>query len=58
MSIPDYSGNPSYRLSTAERDRALQAVMRLPIRRRAVVVLRFYDDLPEAQIADVVSVRP
>ncbi|MDN4639174.1 DUF1707 domain-containing protein [Agreia sp. PsM10] len=23
MSIPDYSGNPSYRLSTAERDRAV-----------------------------------
>lgn len=40
----------------AERDRTLQAVMRLPMRRRAVVVLRFYDDLPEARIADVLGI--
>ena len=30
--------------------------MRLPARRRAVVVLRFYDDLPEAEIADLLGV--
>lgn len=40
----------------AERDRTLGAVMRLPVRRRAVVVLRFYDDLPEQQIAEVLGV--
>ena len=34
----------------------LRAVMRLPVRRRAVVVLRFYDDLPEARIADVLGI--
>jgi RNA polymerase sigma-70 factor (sigma-E family) len=42
--------------SLAERDRTLQAVMRLPRRRRVVVVLRFYDDLSEAQIADVMGI--
>lgn len=40
----------------AERDRTLRAVMRLPVRRRAVVVLRFYDDLTEAQIASVLGI--
>ncbi len=39
-----------------ERDRTLRALGRLPSRRRAVVVLRFYDDLPEAEIADVLGV--
>lgn len=39
-----------------ERDRTLRAVMRLPVRRRAVVVLRFYDDLPESRIAEVLGI--
>ncbi|MGD9996751.1 MAG: sigma-70 family RNA polymerase sigma factor [Ilumatobacteraceae bacterium] len=41
---------------TAERDRTLRAVLRLPPRRRAVVVLRFYDDLPEAAIAQILGI--
>lgn len=41
----------------AERDAVLRSVWRLPPRRRAVVVLRFYDDLSEAQIAEVLGVR-
>jgi RNA polymerase sigma-70 factor (sigma-E family) len=40
----------------AERDRTLRAVASLPPQRRAVVVLRFYDDLPEARIADVLGI--
>lgn len=39
-----------------ERDRTLRSVMRLPARRRAVVVLRFYDDLTEADIARVLGI--
>ena len=39
-----------------ERDRTLRAVMGLPVRRRAVVVLRFYEDLPLAEIAAVLNV--
>jgi len=41
---------------TVERDRTLRAVLGLPPRRRAVVVLRFYDDLSMARIADVLGV--
>jgi RNA polymerase sigma factor (sigma-70 family) len=40
-----------------ERDRTLRSVMRLPLRRRAVVVLRFYDDLTEADIARVLGIN-
>ncbi len=43
--------------ATAERDRTLHAVRRLPMRRRAVVVLRFYDDLSEAQIAEIMGIN-
>ncbi|MGZ4672637.1 MAG: sigma-70 family RNA polymerase sigma factor [Ilumatobacteraceae bacterium] len=39
-----------------DRDRMLHAVVRLPTRRRAVVVLRFYDDLAEADIARILGI--
>jgi RNA polymerase sigma-70 factor (sigma-E family) len=39
-----------------ERDRTLRAVMGLPVRRRAVVLLRFYEDLSVAQIASVLGI--
>lgn len=41
----------------AERERVLRAVLGLPPRRRAIVVLRFYDDLPEAEIAEALGIR-
>ena len=47
------SDNPG---ETVERDRTLRAIAALPARRRAVVVLRFYDDLPEARIAEVLGI--
>ena len=40
----------------AERERMLQALARLPHRQRAVLVLRFYEDLPEAEIADILGI--
>jgi RNA polymerase sigma factor (sigma-70 family) len=40
----------------AERDRTLRAVMRLPVRRRAVVLLRFYDDMSLRAIATTLGV--
>ncbi len=40
---------------TVERDRTLRAVMNLPPRRRVVVALRFYDDLSEPRIAEVLG---
>lgn len=36
----------------------LDVVRALPSRRRAVVVLRFYEDLSEAQIAEALDMRP
>lgn len=41
---------------SAERDRTLGALHRLPVRRRAAVVLRYYDDLSEAAIASVLGI--
>lgn len=41
-----------------ELDEAWQAVRRLPPNQRAVVVLRFYEDLPVADIADVLGLPP
>lgn len=39
----------------AERDRLWAAVLGLPVRQRAVIVLRYYEDLSEADIADVLG---
>lgn len=37
------------------RDELLEALERLPARMRTVLVLRFWDDLPEAQIAELLG---
>ena len=41
----------------AERDAIWQAMRRLPLRQRTVLVLRFYDDLPDDEIARVLGCR-
>jgi RNA polymerase sigma-70 factor (sigma-E family) len=50
---------PAHDDSVAERHHTSQlvwaAVRTLPLRQRACVVLRYYEDLPEAQIADVLD---
>ena len=40
---------------TAERDRVWGMLAKLPRRQRAAVVLRFYEDLPDAEIAEVLG---
>lgn len=45
-------------LDPGDRDEVLQAVRALPPRQRAVVVLRYYEDLSEQQIADALGCRP
>jgi RNA polymerase sigma-70 factor (sigma-E family) len=42
----------------ADHERVWQAVLRLPRRQRAVVVLRYYEDLTEAQIAETLGMAP
>ena len=44
-SIPDHASD------VAERERVLRALSRLSYRQRAVIVLRYYDDRSEAEIA-------
>jgi RNA polymerase sigma factor (sigma-70 family) len=50
---PDPS--PSPEPSLADRDAVWRAVSALPPRQRAVVVLRYYEDLTEAEIAEVLG---
>ena len=45
-------------LAAAERDRLLRALGELPLRQREVLVLRYYADLSEAQIAHVLGIAP
>lgn len=39
-------------------DELWDALNRLPYRRRAAIVLRFYEDLPDTEIAEVLGCRP
>jgi RNA polymerase sigma-70 factor (sigma-E family) len=39
-------------------DSMRRALLRLPERQRAAVVLRFYEDLPEDQVAEILRCRP
>ena len=41
-----------------DRRRVRDALQRLPYRQRAAVVLRYYEDLPEAQTAEILQCRP
>jgi RNA polymerase sigma factor (sigma-70 family) len=45
-------------LSGEERSQLMRAVQRLPTRQREALVLRFYLDLPDGEIARVMGVRP
>ena len=44
--------------STDHPSELLDAVARLPYKQRAVLVLRYWADLPEAEIAEIVGARP
>jgi RNA polymerase sigma-70 factor (sigma-E family) len=45
-------------VDVGERDRMWQALATLPRRQRAVLVLRYYEDLSEAEIAGVLGCTP
>ena len=44
---------PSPHIGVEERDEVWTALMRLPHRQRACLVLRFYEDLPEREVARI-----
>jgi RNA polymerase sigma-70 factor (sigma-E family) len=44
--------------SVEDRELLWRALGRLPERQRVAIVLRFYEDLPEAQVADILRCRP
>jgi len=48
--VPDSAG-ADFTVAHAERDEMWQALARLPRRQRAVLVLRYYEDLTESQTA-------
>jgi RNA polymerase sigma-70 factor (sigma-E family) len=49
---------PEVRVSVLEADEMEDALARLPTRQRAAVVLRYYGDLPDADIAAALRCRP
>ncbi|HEU5150794.1 MAG TPA: SigE family RNA polymerase sigma factor [Iamia sp.] len=51
-------GAPAFEDASVERDRVLAALAGLPVRQRAVVVLRFLDDLSEADTAAALGISP
>jgi RNA polymerase sigma-70 factor (sigma-E family) len=53
-SVPDRVGSDEY-AGLAERDAVWQAVLRLPPRTRAVLVLRYWEDLSEAETARILD---
>lgn len=55
--LPEVAG-PDASASYEVRDAVLQALARLTRRQRAVVVLRYYEDLSEAEIASALGCSP
>jgi RNA polymerase sigma-70 factor (ECF subfamily) len=55
--VPDRAGADPM-VSLEERDEMWAALAELPPRQRAVLVLRYYEDLPEAEIARVLDISP
>ncbi|GAA4099291.1 SigE family RNA polymerase sigma factor [Nonomuraea soli] len=52
--LPD-AGSPDAAGGLDRRDALWRALGRLPARQRAVVVLRFYEDLPVAEVAEILG---
>jgi RNA polymerase sigma-70 factor (sigma-E family) len=55
---PPEASAEAFVLGREEREEVMRAVRRLPGRQREAVVLRFYLDLPEREIARIMGLRP
>ncbi len=56
---PDATPGPAELAERSELRRAISAALeRLPVKQRSVIVLRYYDDLSEAEMAEVLQCRP
>jgi len=53
---PQVAGQPDPVEQQAQRDALLRAIARLPPRQRAMVVLRYYEDMSEVQTAEALGV--
>lgn len=53
---PAAAGQPDLTEQQAQRDALLRAIARLPPRQRAMVVLRYYEDMSEVQTAETLGV--
>jgi RNA polymerase sigma-70 factor (sigma-E family) len=53
--LPEVAQAGDVSAAVAERSRLEGALARLPVRQRAAVVLRYYQDLPEKQVADLLG---
>ncbi|MFJ2604237.1 SigE family RNA polymerase sigma factor [Streptomyces sp. NPDC091279] len=53
--LPDLADLGDVSTAVAERSRLEAALAQLPARQRAAVVLRYYQDLPEAQVAQALA---
>ena len=51
----DIAGSADHEGTIADRDQMWSWLARLPRRQRAALVLRYYEDLPDAEIADVLG---
>ena len=54
---PPAPASPGHEQPLVEREATMAALARLPQRQRAAIVLRFYEDLPEDAIAQVLRCR-
>ena len=57
-SLPETLPRPSHEDAVVDTDLVWRSVRQLPVRQRAIVVLRYYEQLSEAEIADILSIRP
>lgn len=56
--LPDSGADDPELCRSEDWDRLRRALVQLPVRQRMVLVLRYYEDLPDARIAELMGCRP